>query len=355
MNAMKSQRFDLLDGLRGIAAVAVMLHHYTQNSGRDWFGGAWVAVDLFFVLSGFVIAHSYGKKILNGMSFREFTFIRLARLGPLYILGLALGLCALLLSLAKPGTSQISATQLLTASALGVAWLPYFNNIAWPSGPDSAIGAIFPLNGPAWSLFFELFVNAVFAAYLYKFRKLPNAKYSILAFAVFIVCTLVSRRINPGWQAATFLMGFPRVIAEFFAGVFIFSMGLQHKTPRPVLSALVAGAALLCFLVGSPKVAFVNSLTLVPLSVALLCAVSIEGIGQRICSVLGELSYPLYVVHFPIYGLVYEGFEMRALTPLAQTLVVSGISIAVALLLARADREIRRRLTSFIKTTPAVV
>ena len=357
MNAIKSTRFDLLDGLRGVAAIAVMLHHYTQHTGWDWFGGAWVAVDLFFVLSGFVIAHSYSKKILNGMSFREFAFVRLVRLAPLYLLGLALGVCAVLLSMAKTGTPQISGTQLATATVLGAAWLPYFNNIGWPFGTDAIVGATFPLNDPSWSLFFELFVNVVFAAYLYKFRKLPSAKYSILAFIAFIACTVIFRQINPGWRAESFLLGFPRVIAEFFAGVFIFSMGLQYKRAHPVFTATVTIAALACFAIGSPKVAFVNSLTLVPLSVALLCSVSIEGIGKGICKVLGELSYPLYVIHFPIYRLVFESFEIRVLNPIVQTLVVAGISIVLALLLARADQELRRKLTSFIKTkrSPAAV
>jgi peptidoglycan/LPS O-acetylase OafA/YrhL len=120
MNAIKSTRFDLLDGLRGVAAIAVMLHHYTQHTGWDWFGGAWVAVDLFFVLSGFVIAHSYSKKLLNGMSFREFAFVRLVRLAPLYLLGLALGVCAVLLSMTKTGTPQISGAQLATIISAGL-------------------------------------------------------------------------------------------------------------------------------------------------------------------------------------------------------------------------------------------
>lgn len=355
INAMKSTRFDLLDGLRGIAAVAVMLHHYSQHTGWDWFGGAWVAVDLFFVLSGFVIAHSYSKKILNGMTFREFAFVRLARLGPLYLFGLAIGVCAVLLSIAKTGTPQISTSQLVTATALGAFWLPYFNDIAWPFGQDVVFGAAFPLNDPSWSLFFELFVNVVFFAYLAKVRKLPSATVSILAFAAFIACTLVFHKINPGWGAKSFMVGFPRVIAEFFAGVFIFSIGLQHKHPHRIFTAVVTGAALLCFTVGNPKIAFVNSLTLVPLSVALLCSVSIGGIGKQICKVLGELSYPLYVIHFPIYRLVFESFDIRFFNPVAQTLTVASVSIVLALLLARADQELRRKLTSFRKPSAAAV
>jgi len=127
-------------------------------------------------------------------------------------------------------------------------------------------------------------------------------------------------------------------------------MGLQYKKAHPVFTAAVTIAALACFAMGNPKLAFVNSLTLVPLSVALLCSVSIEGIGKGICKVLGELSYPLYVIHFPVYRLVFESFEIRVLNPVAQTLIVAGISIVLALLLARADQELRRKLTSFIKT-----
>jgi peptidoglycan/LPS O-acetylase OafA/YrhL len=117
-----------------------------------------------------------------------------------------------------------------------------------------------------------------------------------------------------------------------------------------VFTATVTIAALACFAMGNPKVAFVNSLTLVPLSVALLCSVSIEGFGKGICKVLGELSYPLYVIHFPVYRLVFESFDIRVFNPIVQTLVVAGISIVLALLLARADQELRRKLTSLIKT-----
>jgi hypothetical protein len=72
VNENKVDRFDLLDGLRGIAAIGVMIYHYTLHNGLHWLGGAWVAVDLFFILSGFVIAHSYGNKILNGMGIQQF-------------------------------------------------------------------------------------------------------------------------------------------------------------------------------------------------------------------------------------------------------------------------------------------
>jgi peptidoglycan/LPS O-acetylase OafA/YrhL len=77
--------------------------------------------------------------------------------------------------------------------------------------------------------------------------------------------------------------------------------------------------------------------------------------GKRICKVLGELSYPLYVIHFPIYRLVFESFDVRFLNPVAQTLIVAAVSIVLALVLARADQELRRKLTSFRKPSAAAV
>ena len=86
-----NQRYDALDGLRGIAAIIVMLSHYSQYFGLNWFKNASVAVDLFFVLSGLVIVHSYGRKVLIGMSFKSFLILRFIRLAPLNFLAVVIG------------------------------------------------------------------------------------------------------------------------------------------------------------------------------------------------------------------------------------------------------------------------
>ncbi len=228
---MGINRFYLLDGLRGIAAIAVMIYHYTQHNGLHYFAGAWVAVDLFFILSGFVIAHSYTQKISGGMSFRNFLSIRLIRLGPLYLLGLAIGLVAIAVSASNTPIFPVSSKEITTAALLGLFWLPYFNNESWPFGGESISGPAFPLNDPAWSLFFELVANVAFFIYVQRFKRVPQIKLVGIAICVFLFCTIVFRQVNPGWGGKNFIFGFPRVAAEFFGGALIYSIGL-HKTDR---------------------------------------------------------------------------------------------------------------------------
>ncbi|HET9653111.1 MAG TPA: acyltransferase family protein, partial [Usitatibacter sp.] len=88
-------RYQLLDGLRGILALAVVVHHFTATSGRrEIFASSALAVDFFFCLSGFVIAHAYEAQLRAGMPIASFMARRLRRLYPLYIAGLVLGTMA---------------------------------------------------------------------------------------------------------------------------------------------------------------------------------------------------------------------------------------------------------------------
>jgi peptidoglycan/LPS O-acetylase OafA/YrhL len=344
MSIEKPVRFDLLDGLRGIAAIAVMVYHFTQHNGLHWLGGAWVAVDLFFILSGFVIAHSYGAKLLNGMPFSRFLLVRLIRLGPLYFLGLSIGLIAAMLSLRAGEFGDITTMQLGTAATLGAVWLPYPNNLAWPFGNDTISGPIFPLNDPAWSLFFEAFVNATFFLYVLKFRKLSSTSLVCVAWTIFLTCTVLFHQSNPGWGKYNFIFGFPRVVAEFFMGALIYQLGFHNKQARPKLTLLVGVSVAILLLLG--RGALVNSITLIPLIVVLASAIKIElRTWKSICKVLGNISYPLYIVHFPMYRLVWQTPIIRTLTPLAQTVVVSVICLLFALLLAAIDERLRKILT----------
>ena len=143
MGSDRQVRFDLLDGLRGLAAFAVMLVHYTEHNGLHKLPGAWIAVDLFFVLSGFVIAYSYGAKLIAGMPMRTFLLTRLIRLGPLYLLAMLVGLAAVLLTLRAVHPANMTAQSVSVATLLSLAWLPYFNDIAWPVGIDASVSPTF--------------------------------------------------------------------------------------------------------------------------------------------------------------------------------------------------------------------
>ena len=340
-------RFDLLDGLRGVAAVAVMVYHYTLHNSLHWLAGAWMAVDLFFVLSGFVIAHSFGRKIVAGMGLWRFVGLRLIRLGPLYVVGLLLGLGANLVLLGQSEQQPFTGTDLAVATFWGALWLPCFNNIAWPFGPHAVQGPIFPLNDPAWSLFFELFANLVFYLYVARTGRLSGKKLVLAAGMLFVGCTLYFRQFNPGWGQDNFIFGFPRVTAEFFLGALIYQLQLHQRKGSWVLALLMGALVLPFFLADFARSSVVNALVLMPLAIVFLSRLPVDGWVRSLCAELGELSYPLYIVHFPVYRLAYNLSDLGSMPLVTQVLVTSALSVIVALLLAQADRRWRQRLQAW--------
>ena len=328
---MLVHRFTALDGLRGICAIAVMIYHFSGHNGLNYLPGAWVAVDLFFVLSGFVIAHSYGPKILGGLSFKGFILSRLIRLAPMYMVGLMLGVFAAIQA------TTVSSLQIVKIALLGVFLIPYDGNIAWPFGFDFVRGSIFPLNDPAWSLFFELFVNVAFFYFALNFRRIYIFPLVVVAYMAFIALTLATRQINGGWAWDDMYLGFPRVIATFFCGVLIY--GFKPKI-KPSISIALSVLIVLLFIVSSAKVAFLNSLFLVPLTVLFLSVIYVGGTAKLVCNFLGEISYPLYIVHFPIFRFLYPMIA-GVTSPLMQIFLVSIFTIALSYALSRFDVAVR--------------
>jgi len=337
-------RFYALDAIRGVAAIAVMFYHYTQHNQLDWLHGAWVAVDIFFILSGFVLMHSYSKKVAQGMTLKEFLYSRIARLGPMYVVGISLGICAALLLVFSNPQSPIQPNNLATASALNLVLLPYFNGHAWPFGEHNIHGTVFPLNDPAWSLFFEIFVNIIFFAYLARFRKINLPIFVAVSGIIFVVLTIGFHQINPGARGSDFVFGFPRVIFEFFLGVMIYQFYSYYKIPPKFMAYGLFLLVALCFFSSKGAVALANALILAPLLIALFAKVSVSNQGANICEFLGSISYPLYVTHFPIYRLLYESTFMKDLSPVAQTFTFTTIAILVAVVLVKIDESVRANL-----------
>lgn len=291
-------RFTALDCVRGVAAVAVVLFHYSQLEGTPWLRRGWLAVDVFFCLSGFVIAHSYQHKLEQGMGFLAFARARLSRLYPLYILALAMGVLTFLGTLEHH--EDVSGDEIVQAVALGALALPYLNDIVVADGEGSITGALFPLNDPAWSLFFELFVNVVFFGVL----ALRFNRFWLLAAAA-AVCYLVSARwhgLNAGWNTDSFVVGFPRVIYAFFAGVLIYRLRDRSAKAPSTYGLLAIVAMLACFLLPpSLWISIACVLTVGPMVIWVNAAVSP---GPRLASAglfLGGISYPLYITHVPVY------------------------------------------------------
>jgi peptidoglycan/LPS O-acetylase OafA/YrhL len=341
--ALPTSRYALLDGARGLAAIAVMIYHYTQGNGLHWLGGAWVAVDLFFVLSGFVIAHGYGAKILAGQGFFRFFALRLIRLGPLYLVGLMLGVAAAVLTI-RTGSATLTDADVIRAVLYAIFFVPNLDHAAWVTGNVVLNDAAFPLNGPSWSLSFELFANAVFWLWLYCTKRLSSVALVAFLMLIFLVTTVPPHMSNPGWSTPTFPYGFARVTAEFFLGALLYQVDWKNLPQNRFVLFLPPCMVFFLFLFSSNKIDLPSAVVVVPLAVLCMSRIELGKVAEGLAEKLGAISYPLYVCHFPLLRAAFEFDGFRRMDPVIQILFLSTLAIVGAALLVKLDIRVRRWL-----------
>ena len=353
----KKDHYLTLDGLRGVAALVVLVMH----RGR-WFyapggflGHGYLAVDFFFLLSGFVLAFAYDGRIRDGLGIWAFMRLRLIRLYPLIFLGMLLGaIWPLIRSLGHARG----------APALGgIAYDLLRGLLLIPDDYASGAGdSIFPLNGPTWSLFFELLVNLVFVMIGPRLGQKTLAAIVVVS-AALMTFSAFHGGVDVGGRPSTILAGFPRTGVGFFGGVLLFralAAGRRRGCTLPALPApfLVTGALLVAILSVPRSIQPVFDLlalfVLFPALVA-IAATTAPGLGPiaRLCRIAGDLSYPIYVLHYPLYvligGLVFQMAGITLPVPW-RGLVTITIVIATAWLVLKVyDEPIRRRLVAGIK------
>jgi peptidoglycan/LPS O-acetylase OafA/YrhL len=331
--ATPAHRYIFLDGLRGLAALTIVVHHLTATSGhRELFASASIAVDFFFCLSGFVIAHAYHAKLAAGMTLADYGKKRLARLYPMYLLGIVLGLFAIVV-LKRNGLTDLSWEAIEGAFALNLFYLPYLNTATVQILEEGITGAIFPMNNPAWSLFFGLLANVLYAASIRVSEH--AAKWYVAASAALLCAATAVYGEAPGWGTENFLGGFPRVLFSFFAGVLIFQ--LNDRTAA--LPRMKAGwvFALVILLIAVPRFYghrvywLVMAIGVMPILVAIGSQVRVQPstLLQRVCTYSGRISYPLFCVHYPLLMLLSALPGDRAPFPLL-LLGFVGTSLALA-------------------------
>jgi peptidoglycan/LPS O-acetylase OafA/YrhL len=342
------QRFHTMDGLRGVAAICVMLYHFTQTRAGSWLPSGNVAVDIFFCLSGFVIANSYGAKLDAGLGASDFAAFRLIRLYPLYFVGLLLGLTQYALaSLAGGADASWSMLALAIANALFV--LPTLYPFPMGQGAEFTDRVLFPFNGPSWSLSLELFCNGLFVVFRPRGAALA-ATIGALGIAL-VVSTMVAGQ-PCGWGRHIFWGGFPRAMYSFYVGVALREIWAAGRMPR--FGWPLAPLAMVVFLSVAPE------------SIGLFLFVALLGGPLIVCATisnprspwliklfaaLGDASYPIYALHLPAFGLLKLGFAYAAGTPwdqpppLAMDLLFAALVFVACLGVARKfDGPLRRRL-----------
>src|SRR5690348_15151808 len=287
-----------LDGLRGIAAFIVVFLHGTVYVGRIDYRpqAACLAVDFFFLLSGFVIAHAYDGRLKRSMTWRQFMTARIIRLYPMLLIGTAMG--AVLFIPAHLARHELSTTATLLVAAGSFALIP----------AGLAAGAMaYPVNIAAWSLFFEFAVNVLYGS---RFGRLGNRH--LVALVVVSGAGLVPVALWGGpyidigfGDPVTFLLGFVRVSYPFWIGVLLVRTIGQSPVPKIRIEAIGLILALLLLApVDSADYNLVLLLALFPLIVLFAASAGMGNRTARACLALGELSYPLYLVHVPILHLV---------------------------------------------------
>jgi peptidoglycan/LPS O-acetylase OafA/YrhL len=205
--------FLVLDGLRGVAAISVVVYHYMfyiTDYGRHGLPNAFLAVDFFFVLSGFIIAYTYEKRLLAGHFVGQFMLRRLIRLYPLYWLGMTL---PLLIVVAKIEYHNETLAQLLNSYPYGLLFLPTPHFLLSATGHTGRVTTeIFPANGVAWTLSLEIGVNFIYALICHR---LTTPRLAILTFMGGLgvaIALWFYGHLNIGWNWSTYLGGWARVV-----------------------------------------------------------------------------------------------------------------------------------------------
>jgi len=341
--------YHILNGLRGVAAIMVIFFHvfeaFATSPFDQKFNHGYLAVDFFFVLSGFVIGYAYDDR-WKGMIKKEFFRRRLIRLQPMVIMGAFLGLITFLIQGGEmwDGT-KVQIPFVLLAFVLSVFLIPALPG----SGAEvRGNGEMFPLNGPSWSLFFEYIGNILYALFL---RRLSIKALKVvvtlsgIGLATFAIGNFSGYgNLGVGWSLAdnNFIGGFLRLLYAFSAGLL---MSRIFK-PKRIRGAFLICSSIIVVLLSIPYIGNADSLwmnglydaictiVIFPMLVYIGASGTIKSkISTRVCKFLGDISYPLYMVHYPFMYLFYSWVWKNELTfaetwPIALLLLFGNLLLA---------------------------
>jgi len=361
MTISAKPHYDLLDGLRGVAAILVLFYHIFEGfafaEATNGVGSgiittlnhAHIAVDFFFILSGFVISYAYDNR-WGQMSMGQFFKRRLIRLHPMYVMGAVMGFAAF----AFVGFERWDGNAAPMGWVMMALLLTIFMIPAVPGLPYEVRGngEMFPLNGPAWSLFFEYVGNILYALFI---RRLSTKRLAALTLVLgvlhawFFVGDISGYgMLGVGWtiDEINFWGGLLRMLFPFTLGMII----SRTFKPMKVKGAFWICSVVLIVLFSVPYIEsaggvvnlnclyeFVCVALIFPLLVWLgACGSTTEGgkATHRICQALGDLSYPLYIVHYPIMYIFYAWLIDKQIYSLSHCLGVATLVVVSSILLA---------------------
>ena len=365
--------YELLDGLRGVAALIVVCYHIFEGfSFAEITNGAgdgmirilnhgYLAVDFFFLLSGFVLSYAYDGR--SEMKMGDFFKRRLIRLHPMLIMGAFIGMLCFFIG----GSQQWNGTQVpfyltLLCFVLSVLMLP-----AIPGSPNEVRGngEMFPLNGPAWSLFFEYIGNILYILFI---RRLSTKILGVFVLLLGVLHTVFSLgnfsgygSIGVGWtlDGVNFCGGLIRMLFPLTLGMFL----SRRFKPLKIKSSFWTCSLLLLIIFSVPYIPGFNFVSfnglyesicvLIFFPLILIMGASAQNLNRKTNKInhfLGDLSYPLYMIHYPIMYLFYQWLIANECYTLSETFFVAIPVVVLSVLLAFLflkfyDKPLRKYLT----------
>lgn len=370
--------YELLDGLRGVAAILVLFYHifegfsFAEITNGDGDGiirtlnHGHIAVDFFFILSGFVLSYAYDDR-WKKMNTWQFFKRRLIRLHPMLIMGAVIGTIAFaFVGFEKWDGATTPTGWIMIAMLLTMFMIPAIPGVPYEVRGN---GEMFPLNGPAWSLFFEYIGNIIYALAI---RRLSTKILTILTIVLgcihawfFIGNVSGYDMVGVGWtiDSANFWGGLIRMLFPFTMGMLI----ARTFKPRKVKGAFWICSIALVALFAVPYIPSAGEISLNSLYEVICIAFVFPFIvwlgacgicGEKTAKaskLLGEISYPLYIVHYPIMYIFYAWLIEKKYYNLHDSwetvlLVVSSSILLAFLCLKLYDEPVRRWLSrKFIK------
>lgn len=362
--------YELLDGLRGVAALLVVFYHIFE--GLSFAAGGtlittinhgYLAVDFFFILSGFVIGYAYDDRWKRNMTLGNFFTRRLIRLHPMIIMGTIIGAITFCIQ----GSVQWDGSHVATSAVMLALLAAIFFIPAYPgAGYDvRGNGEMFSLNGPSWSLFFEYIGNILYALFIHR---LSNRGLAILValsgigLAWFALFDIVGYgMLGVGWtlDGANFWGGMLRMLFPFSLGMLL----SRHFRPIKIRGAFwICSAVLLIlfcipYIEGKSPVCLNGVYELICIALVFPALVWIAASGKttdkqstRICRFLGDISFPLYAIHYPLMYLFYAWLIKNKLYTFTEcwqmaALVYTGSILLAYLCLKCYDEPVRKWLS----------
>lgn len=357
-------RFEILDGLRGVAAMIVVAFHlfetYSAGPCHQIINHGYLAVDFFFILSGFVIGYAYDDRWSKGMSEWNFFKRRLIRLQPMVIMGTLIGAFWYYFGDA-PAFEYVMQTpwwKLLLIMVLGC--------IMFPTPPSMDIRGwqeINSLNGAAWSLMWEYVANILYAVFIRRFSKTLLCIFVALSllftvdicFNLDIFGLLKARQYAAytviggfGLSADQIYIGVGRLLFPFFGGLLIYRLGARIRLEKYGFAACSLVLALILAVphLGGDTPNALNGAYCAMSIILLFPMVVMTGAGSplegkktiAVCRFLGAISYPLYITHYPMIYVQMKWAAEHSDAPLdthiwvAVSIFIASVAVAYACL-----------------------